>query len=86
LELYRRSKSQDIVLEMKRRQLRWLGHTLRMNANRTPKIALRWTPPGKRKQGYPKNTWSCTITSELKEMGISLGEAQRIASDRVQWR
>jgi len=71
---------------MKRRQLRWLGHTLRMNANRTPKIALRWTPPGKRKQGCPKNTWRRTITSELKEMGISLGEAQRIASDRVQWR
>jgi len=49
-----------------------------MNVNKTPKIALRWTPPGKRKQGRPKNTWRRTITSELKEMGISWGEAQRI--------
>ena len=70
MELYRRSKSQDIVLEMKRRRLRWLGHTLRMNANRTPKIALRWTPLGKIKQGRPKKTWRRTITSELKEMGL----------------
>jgi len=74
------------VLEIKRRRLRWLGHTLKMNVNRTPKTALRWTPPGKRKQGRPKNIWRRTITSELKEMGISWGEAQRIASDRVQWR
>jgi len=57
------------LLEIKRRRLRWLGHTLRMNVNRTMKIALRWTPPGKRKQGRPKNTWRRTITSELKKMG-----------------
>jgi len=57
-----------------------------MNVNRTLKIALRWTPPGKGKQGRPKNIWRRTITSELKEMGISWDEAQRIASDRVQWR
>jgi len=74
------------VLEIKRRRLRWLGHTLRINVNTTPKIALRWTPPGKIKQGRPKNTWKRTITSELKEMGLPWGEAQRIASDRVQWR
>jgi len=85
-ELFRRSKSQDSVLEIRRRRLRWLGHPLRMNVNRTLKIALRWTPPGKRKQGRSKNIWRRTITSELKEMGISWDEAQRIASDRVQWR
>jgi len=54
MELFRRSKSQDIVLEIKRRRLRWLGHTLRMNVNRTPKIALRWTPPGKESKVVPR--------------------------------
>lgn len=48
-------------------------------------VALRWTPPVKRQHGRPMNTWRCTITSELNEMGLSRGKARRIPTDRVQW-
>ena len=34
-------------------------------------LALRWTPPGKRKRGWPKMTWRQTAMAELKEKGLS---------------
>ncbi|KAK2181766.1 hypothetical protein NP493_382g00033 [Ridgeia piscesae] len=51
-----------------------------------PKVALRWTPPGKRKRGRPKMTWRQSVMAELKEMGLSWGEAQASAKDRILWR
>ena len=41
-------------------------------------MALRWTPPGKRKRGWPK-----TVKAKLKE--LSWGEAQASAKDRTLW-
>ena len=75
-----------MVLEIKHRRLRWLGHVLRMDNERIPKAALRWTPPGKRKPGRPKNTWRRTVEGELKEMKLTWGEAQRVAQHRDEWR
>ena len=74
------------VLEIKRRRLRWLGHVLRMPGDNIPKVAQRWTPPGKRKRGRPKMTWRQTVMAELREMGLSWGEAQASAKDRTLWR
>jgi len=57
------------------------------NAQRQhPKVALRWTPPGKRKRGRPKMTWRETVMVKLKEKGLSWGEAQASAKDRILWR
>ena len=81
--LYRKT---GISLVIKMRKLRWLGHVLRMSPNRIPKVALRWTPSGKRKRGWPKTTWRRTVITELEEMGLTLGEAQAKAQDRTQWR
>ena len=39
-----------MATEVKHRRHRWLGHVLRMEQ------ALRWNPPGKRKQVRPKIT------------------------------
>ena len=50
-----------------------------------PKVALRWTPHGKRKRGRPKMTWRHTVMTELKEKGLSWGEAQASAKDRILW-
>ncbi len=68
------------------RWLRWLGHVLRMDQHSIPKVALRWTPPGKRRQGRPKITWRKTVTSELAEMHLTWGEAEHVAMDRDRWR
>ena len=51
-----------------------------------PKVALRWTPPGRRKPGQPKTTWRKTVMEELEEIGLSWGEAQTAAKDRTLWR
>ena len=86
IDLYTETGSRSIVAEIKRRRLRWLGHVLRMDENRIPKIALRWTPPGKRKRGRPKTTWRQTVMAELKEGNITWGQAQHVARDRAEWK
>ena len=85
-ELHRVTKSNSIVLEIKSRRFRWLGHVFRMAQDRIPKVALGWTPAGKRKKGRPKTTWRRTVAAELKEMNITWGEAQHAAQDRSRWR
>ena len=85
-DLYRKTNCRNVVLEIKHRRLRWLGHVLRMDQNSIPKVALRWTPPGKRKQGRPKTTWRRTVTSELKMANLTWGEAQHAAQDRTRWK
>jgi len=57
-----------------------------MSPERIPKVALRWTPAGKRKRGRPKTTWRKTVETELSEMGLSLGEAQAITKDKTRWK
>lgn len=47
-------------------------HLLRMDHDRIPKIELRWTRPGKRKQTRPRTTWRTTI-AELKENRLTWG-------------
>ena len=83
-DLYRKTGCQSVVMEIKRRRIRWLGHVLRIN--RIPKVALRWTPPGKRKPGRPKTTWRRPVMAELSEVKLTSGEAQHAAQNRAKWK
>ena len=65
LELYEKTGCNGLVLEIKRRRFRWLGHILSMEQDRILKVALRWTPPRERKGGCPKATWCKTVMAEL---------------------
>ena len=40
-----------------KRRWKWIGHVLRKEPDDTTKIALYWTPEGKRKRGRPKVIW-----------------------------
>ena len=82
-DLYQKTGCTSMDLEIKKRWLRWLGHVLRMLPERIPKVALRWTPAGKRKRGRPKSTWRKIVETELSEMGLSWGEAQAIVKDKT---
>ena len=73
-------------MEIKRRRIRWLGHVLRMDRARIPKVALRWKPPGKRKPGRPKTTWRRTVMAELSEVKLTWDEAQDAAQNRAKWK
>ena len=51
-----------------------------------PKVGSRWTPPGKRKRGRPKTTWRRTVKMELKDLGLTWGQAQALAKDKTRRR
>ena len=85
-DLYKKTKTRAISVEIKERRFRWLGHVIRMPPSRIPRTALRWTPTGKRKVGRPKITWRRTVEAELKELKKTWGQAQAIAQDRNRWR
>ena len=63
----------------------WLGHVLRKPSEIMRKVALRWTPEGKRKRRRPKTTWRRTIENEIKERGYTWGTIERKANNR-EWR
>ena len=85
-DLYRKTGCQSVVMEIKRRRIRWLGHVLRMDRARIPKVALCWKPPGKRKPGRPKTTWRRAVMAELSEVKFTWGEAQHAAQNRAKWK
>jgi len=51
-----------------------------------PRVALRWTPDGRRKKGRPKETWRRTVEKEMKENSWTWGHLEQQALDRSQWR
>jgi hypothetical protein len=48
---------QNVVLEIKQYQREWLQHVERMDTNRIPKQALKYTPKGKRSIGCTRKRW-----------------------------
>jgi len=57
-----------------------------MDQDCIPKTALRWTPPGRRKQEQPMTTWRHSVMAKLKEMGLTWGATQHSAKDLCLWR
>ena len=85
-EISRHTGINNIVEDVKQRRWRWFGHEVRMNKNRHPCAALRWTPPGKRKRGRPLGTWRRTIEEEMKAAGKTWNEVSWLAQDRDGWK
>ena len=52
----------------------------------TAKVALYWTPDGKRKQGRPNVTWRRTVAREMEERGWSWNYLEIQARDWTPWR
>ena len=78
------SKVTDII---KQRRWRWIGHILRMAPGSNERIALTWTPPGKRKKGRPRTTWRRMVEEERGSMGWSTwGLAAEAARSKAKWR
>ena len=77
---------EPLSVVVRKRRWRWLGHVLRMEKDSLPRVALRWTPQGRRRRGRPKVTWRRAMARELKEYGLSLKTTRRWAEDRQQWR
>ncbi len=74
----------SIVLTRKR--WGWVGHVLRRESTSISKVALRWTPEGKRERGRPKSTWRRAAEAELHALNLTWGQASRLVKDRQEWR
>ena len=85
-ELLQRCRQEDMKEILLKRRWKWIGHTLRKEPDHIAKIALHWTPEGKRKRGRPRNTWRRTVESELKEWNETWGTISRKAQSREEWR
>ena len=86
-EVRRRTNTEPISKQVRRRRWRWIGHVLRMDKEVNPRIALTWTPEGKRRRGRPRETWRRTVEKERHTLGFnSWAEAETAARNRVAWR
>ena len=86
-DLLAQCQQEDMETIITRKRWRWIGHVLRKDADFITKVAIHWTPEGKRKRGRPKTTWRRTVEAEkMKSMNHKWGTIQRLASDREGWR
>ena len=69
-----------------KRRWNWIGHVLRREQDSIPRVALHWTPEGRRKRGRPKTTWRRTVEEEMKYMNLTWGGVQKTAQNRPEWR
>ncbi|KAL3866766.1 hypothetical protein ACJMK2_044042 [Sinanodonta woodiana] len=85
-ELWQRTKQQPVKDDILQRRWRWIGHTLRKPAPNITRQALTWNPQGKRKRGRPRNTWRRDLDADVKQMGKTWGQLERLAQNRDAWR
>lgn len=85
-ELWQRTKQQPVKDDILQRRWRWIGHTLRKPAPNITRQALTWNPQGKRKRGRPRNTWRRDLDADIKQMGKTWGQLERLAQNRDAWR
>jgi hypothetical protein len=63
-------KSPDIVIEIKVRSLKWLGHVVRMEDTRLPEIVFNAKPEGRRGVGRPRLRWLDNVEADIKALGV----------------
>ena len=85
-DLLAECNQQDMATILMKRRWKWMGHVIRKDNSSHTKVALHWTPEGKRKVGRPKITWRRTVEGEMKSLGHTWGTVERMAKDRNQWR
>ena len=49
-EITERSVTRTVDEQVRTRRWKWLGHVLRMQSEKNPKIELMWAPEGKRRK------------------------------------
>jgi transcription termination factor 2 len=82
-EIHNMGKSPDIVTEINVRRLEWLGHVVRMEDTRVPKIVFNAKPEGRREVGRHRLRWLDDVEADIKALGV---ERWRIkAQDRKEW-
>ncbi len=84
--LWERTGQLPVEAEIWKRRWGWIGHTLRKPPTNITRQALRWNPQGKRKRGRPRITWRRDLEADVKRMGYTWNQLERMAQDRNFWR
>jgi hypothetical protein len=83
-DLHDITNTKDMETLLIQKRWRWLGHVLRKPSEDMTKVALRWTPEGKRKRGRPKTTWKRTIENEIKRIHLGHNRKKSQQQRRVE--
>ena len=78
--------SLNIVLVIKSRRMRWVGHVARMGEERGVYRVLVGKLEGKRQLGRPRRRWVDNIRMDLQEVGCGNVDWIGLAQDRDRWR
>jgi hypothetical protein len=77
-DLWKVTRQEDINVEIRKRQFRRNGHTLRKEDGEIPKAALLWNPQGNSKRGRPRNSLRRAV---IQEGGRRWNELRFLAAD-----
>jgi hypothetical protein len=83
-ELKKLIKNADLVKFIKIRRIAWLGHVMRMDGKRTPKIILEWKPTSTRIRGGPRKRWIVDSEEDVQKMGIR--RWRKKCEERAEWK
>ncbi|VDP23659.1 unnamed protein product [Schistosoma margrebowiei] len=75
--MWERTNQFPVEEENRKRQWKWIGHTLRKSPNCITRQALTWNPEEKRKSGRQKNTLRREIESDMKKMNNNWKELEK---------
>ncbi|XP_076057938.1 uncharacterized protein LOC143035169 [Oratosquilla oratoria] len=86
-EIRSRARIDPIETIISQRQLRWLGHTIRMPADRLPrKILYSELAEGTRRVGKFRKRYKDYMKTTLKKCAITPSNLEDLASNRQGWR
>ena len=86
-EIRFKTNMEEITQQIKRRRWKLIGHVLRKSINENTRIALTWTPEGRRKRGRPRETWRRMVERKRDELGFKdWTKADSCARDQEAWR
>ena len=90
-EVHKRVDQKPIVVTMRQRQLRWLGHALRRNEKDPANIFALYEPSktlGQTKRGRPVLNYVSYIIGLLfpNKNDVSINEVVNLANDRKLWK
>jgi hypothetical protein len=69
IELLNLFREPDIITEIIKGRLRWLGQVERMSEERPVKV-FKNTPEGKRSVEKPRKRWLDDVENDLKKLGV----------------
>ena len=86
-EIHERTNTYSIETLVVEKQLRWLGHVIRMPEDRIPRQVLYGQLQNcPRRPGGPKKRYKDQTKANLKKCNLNPGTLENTASDRTQWR